>query len=58
VHGGDVAGVVTTAGDESAADLVGRKVLVDPAIYRDDTAQAPPSPCVVTTMAADVWRCG
>lgn len=42
VQGGDVAGVVANAGDESAADLVGRKVLVDPAIYRDDTAQASP----------------
>ncbi len=42
VQGGDVAGVVTIAGDESASQLVGREVLVDPASYRDGTAKALP----------------
>ncbi len=42
VQGGDVAGVVTMVGDESASDLVGRQVVVDPALYRDDGPQSPP----------------
>ncbi len=42
VQGGDVAGVVTSAGDESGSALVGRQVLVDPAFYRDDSPGAPP----------------
>jgi len=36
VQGGDIAGVV------SAAGLVGRRVLVDPAIYLDERREAPP----------------
>jgi NADPH:quinone reductase-like Zn-dependent oxidoreductase len=42
VQGGDVAGVVVAAGDDVGAPLVGRPVLVDPALYRDGSAQAPP----------------
>ena len=42
VQGGDVAGTVAAVGDGVAADLVGRRVLVDPALYRDDEPGAPP----------------
>ena len=42
VQGGDVCGVVVAVGDAADAGLVGRRVLVDPAGYRDDSPQAPP----------------
>jgi NADPH:quinone reductase-like Zn-dependent oxidoreductase len=42
VQGGDIAGVVVAAGAGVPADVLGRRVLVDPAIYRDDSEQAPP----------------
>lgn len=42
VQGGDIAGVVSAVGAGQPEGLVGRRVLVDPAIYLDDDAQAPP----------------
>ena len=42
VQGGDVAGVVVQVGAEVPDRLTGRRVLVDPAIYLDDTDHAPP----------------
>lgn len=42
VQGGDIAGVVSAVGAGQPEWLVGRRVLVDPAIYLDDDAQAPP----------------
>lgn len=42
VQGGDLAGVVTMSGDASGSDLVGRRVIVDPALYRGDGPQSPP----------------
>jgi NADPH:quinone reductase-like Zn-dependent oxidoreductase len=42
VQGGDVAGCVVAAGANAPADVVGRRVLVDPAIYRDEGRHAPP----------------
>lgn len=42
VHGGDIAGVVHAVGPGVAAGLVGRRVLVDPAIYLNEDAGAPP----------------
>ncbi len=43
VQGGDIAGVVYAVGPGQPTELVGRRVLVDPAIYlEDDTTQAPP----------------
>lgn len=42
VQGGDIAGVVVAAGADLAAGLLERRVLVDPAIYGDDGAHAPP----------------
>ena len=35
IQGGDVAGVVVASGDEETTDVVGSRVLVDPAIYGD-----------------------
>lgn len=42
VQGGDIAGLVVAVGADVPAELVGRRVLVDPAIYRDDGPNAPP----------------
>ena len=42
VQGGDIAGTVVEVGADVSADLVGRRVLVDPAIYRDEGRDAPP----------------
>lgn len=42
VQGGDICGVVAEVGPGVDADLIGRRVLVDPALYRDDTEDAPP----------------
>ena len=42
VQGGDIAGIVVAIGADVPADLLGRRVLVDPAIYRDDSGDAPP----------------
>lgn len=42
VQGGDIAGVVSGVGSDVPARLVGRRVLVDPAMYLDDSVQAPP----------------
>jgi NADPH:quinone reductase-like Zn-dependent oxidoreductase len=42
IQGGDIAGRVVAIGAGVSADLVGRRVLVDPAIYRDDGRRAPP----------------
>ena len=42
VQGGDIAGIVEAVGVDVDDDLVGRRVLVDPAFYRDGSASAPP----------------
>lgn len=42
VQGGDIAGVITEVGTGVDADRVGQRVLVDPALYRDETRDAPP----------------
>ncbi len=42
IQGGDVAGVVAGAGDGVGAALVGRRVLIDPALYRDSSPLADP----------------
>ncbi|GAA3739799.1 alcohol dehydrogenase family protein [Spinactinospora alkalitolerans] len=42
IQGGDIAGTVAAVGSGVAEHLVGRRVLVDPALYRDESAQAPP----------------
>ncbi|EHR61390.1 Zn-dependent oxidoreductase, NADPH:quinone reductase [Saccharomonospora cyanea NA-134] len=42
IQGGDIAGTVAAVGSGVSNDLVGRRVLVDPALYRDESAQAPP----------------
>jgi len=42
VQGGDIAGVVSAVGPGVSAGLVGRRVLVDPAIYLDERPEAPP----------------
>jgi NADPH:quinone reductase-like Zn-dependent oxidoreductase len=42
VQGGDIAGRVAALGPDVPDDLHGRRVLVDPAIYRDDGPTAPP----------------
>ncbi|AGF72270.1 alcohol dehydrogenase [Corynebacterium halotolerans YIM 70093 = DSM 44683] len=42
IQGGDIAGVITEAGAGVDADRVGQRVLVDPAIYLDDSPTAPP----------------
>jgi NADPH:quinone reductase-like Zn-dependent oxidoreductase len=42
VQGGDIAGLVVAIGADVPADLLGRRALVDPAIYRDDSEHAPP----------------
>lgn len=42
VQGGDVAGVIADVGPGVDAGRVGQRVLVDPALYRDDARDAPP----------------
>jgi NADPH:quinone reductase-like Zn-dependent oxidoreductase len=42
IQGGDIAGLVVGVGAGVPGKLVGRRVLVDPAIYRDDGRHAPP----------------
>jgi NADPH:quinone reductase-like Zn-dependent oxidoreductase len=42
IQGGDVAGVVVAGGDDQTADLVGARVLVDPASYEDSGPDARP----------------
>jgi NADPH:quinone reductase-like Zn-dependent oxidoreductase len=42
VQGGDVAGVIADVGSGVDAGRVGERVLVDPALYRDETPGAPP----------------
>ncbi len=42
IQGGDIAGHIAAVGDGVGADLVGGRVLVDPAFYRDQTRHAPP----------------
>lgn len=42
VQGGDIAGVVSAVGPGVPAGLVGRRVLVDPAIYLNENPKAPP----------------
>lgn len=42
VQGGDVAGSVVAVGRGVAETLVGSRVLVDPAVYRDESPGAPP----------------
>jgi NADPH:quinone reductase-like Zn-dependent oxidoreductase len=42
VQGGDVAGVVDQVGHDVPDTLLGRRVLVDPAVYADDRPTAPP----------------
>ncbi|MGB3828558.1 MAG: zinc-binding dehydrogenase [Ornithinimicrobium sp.] len=42
VQGGDIAGVVAEVGPGVDRDLVGRRVLVDPALYLDEARDAPP----------------
>jgi NADPH:quinone reductase-like Zn-dependent oxidoreductase len=42
VQGGDIAGRVVAIGAAVPADLLGRRALVDPAIYGDDSEHAPP----------------
>ncbi|WP_331459406.1 zinc-binding dehydrogenase [Saccharothrix sp. NRRL B-16348] len=42
VQGGDIAGVVDAVGPGVPGELTGRRVLVDPAIYRDGGPHAPP----------------
>ena len=42
IQGGDIAGRVVAIGAGVPAELLGRRVLVDPAIYRDECRRAPP----------------
>ncbi|SFE15944.1 NADPH:quinone reductase [Actinopolyspora alba] len=42
IQGGDVAGVVESVGSGVPSERVGRRVLVDPAEYRDEGPHAPP----------------
>ncbi|MDT0444772.1 zinc-binding dehydrogenase [Streptomyces johnsoniae] len=42
VQGGDIAGRVTATAAGVPEEWVGRRVLVDPALYRDESADAPP----------------
>jgi NADPH:quinone reductase-like Zn-dependent oxidoreductase len=41
IQGGDVAGVVDAVGPDAPRELIGRRVLVDPARYADDGPDAP-----------------
>lgn len=42
VQGGDIAGVISAVGPGIDAGRVGERVLVDPALYRDEAPDAPP----------------
>ncbi len=42
VQGGDIVGTVVEMGTDDVREMVGRRVLIDPAIYRDDTEDSPP----------------
>lgn len=42
VQGGDIAGVIAAAGPDLPGTLLGARVLVDPALYRDKGEHAPP----------------
>ncbi|MGB5952712.1 MAG: zinc-binding dehydrogenase [Ornithinimicrobium sp.] len=42
VQGGDIAGVIEAVGPMVDTSRVGQRVLVDPALYRDETLDAPP----------------
>ncbi|PJJ56591.1 NADPH:quinone reductase-like Zn-dependent oxidoreductase [Mumia flava] len=42
IQGGDIAGEITEVGDGVDGARVGQRVLVDPALYRDETPAAPP----------------
>lgn len=42
VQGGDIAGVIVDVGLGVDLDVVGRRVVVDPALYRDGAPDAPP----------------
>ncbi|MGB3185632.1 MAG: zinc-binding dehydrogenase [Ornithinimicrobium sp.] len=42
IQGGDIAGVVAAIGPGVDASRAGQRVLVDPALYRDETLDAPP----------------
>ncbi len=43
VQGGDVAGVVVACGDDETPEIVGSRVLVDPAVYEDAGPDARPA---------------
>lgn len=42
IQGGDIAGVVSALGPGVPPDILGRRVLVDPGLYRDGSADKPP----------------
>ena len=42
IQGGDIAGEIVEVGEGVSADRVGQRVLVDSAIYRDESPTAPP----------------
>ncbi|MFJ9536261.1 zinc-binding dehydrogenase [Streptomyces sp. NPDC101225] len=42
IQGGDIAGVVSALGPGVPPDMLGRRVLVDPGLYRDSGADKPP----------------
>ena len=42
VQGGDIAGVIEETGEGVQSEMSGRRVLIDPAIYRDADRHAPP----------------
>lgn len=42
IQGGDIAGEIVAVGSGVSADRVGQRVLVDPALYHDETPSAPP----------------
>nr|WP_028661450.1 zinc-binding dehydrogenase [Saccharomonospora saliphila] len=42
IQGGDIVGTIAAVGSEVTGDRMGRRVLVDPALYRDESPQAPP----------------
>jgi NADPH:quinone reductase-like Zn-dependent oxidoreductase len=42
IQGGDIAGTVAAVGSQMSDELVGHRVLVDPALYQDRSDHAPP----------------
>jgi NADPH:quinone reductase-like Zn-dependent oxidoreductase len=42
VQGGDIAGLIAEVGPGADVERVGQRVMVDPALYRDDAPDAPP----------------